>query len=413
MKKTICIFEDNGFENLYPLTYLRPIYELKCGIYSLLDKIKIYLGDNKYYHHSRNVLSSVLDEKYESIITSNFPDEDIIFINGKVLFNDKFKFDVLNLKPNEALVNNDDLLAAFISKDNIQKLIFDENGLLDFNKINLTKIEYDTITIKFPWDLVNNNSNEIINDFKLFNKSNNLNKKLDYVSIKNKKDIFISSSADISPFVYFDASEGPIIIDSNVKILSHTYLKGPIYIGKNSLVKANTSIYHGTSIGQFCKVGGEIEESIIHSYSNKQHDGFLGHSYLAEWINLGAGTNNSDLKNNYSKISVLLNGKNVFTNSQFVGVVIGDHTKTAINTKINTGSIFGIGCNIYGDGFPPKYLPSFSWGGSDEIINYEFDKFIETANIVMKRRNVELKDTYTKLLKLIYDKSLAEKQKVK
>ncbi|MDF1611407.1 MAG: putative sugar nucleotidyl transferase [Stygiobacter sp.] len=412
MKNNICIFEDNGFNELLPLTYLRTTFQLKCGILSLLDKIKIHFGRTKYYLIPRIILVDLLKKENENVLNKSLPNEDLLFINGRILINETIKKLILELKVNEVLKHDNNIIAAFISKDNISNIKFDKNGLPDFSSLKLNKQLCDNFLITYPWELVNNNSQEIINDFEKINKSNKSTKKFSLNSFVNKKDIFISSTAKVSSFVFFDASDGPILIDDNALILPHTYLKGPIYIGKNTLVKANSSIYHGTSIGEFCKVGGEIEESIIHSYSNKQHDGFLGHSYLAQWINLGAGTNNSDLKNNYSKISVLLNGKNVFTNSQFVGAIIGDHTKTSINTKINTGSIFGVACNIFTNDFPPKYLPSFSWCGKDKVSKYEFNKFLETAKVVMKRRNINISEAQIKLLKIVYEESTLEKTDV-
>ncbi len=409
MKNNICLFEDNHYKDLLPLTYLRATFQLKCGIFSLIDKIKIHFGKKKYYLLSRASHINILKQEYDNVLTNLLPEENLLFINGRTLINEKIKKLIINLKPNEALANDDNIIAAFVSKDNVSKIKFDENGLIDFNAINLNEQVCDNFLIQYPWELVNNNSSEIINDFEMINKTKKTTKKNSLISFINKKDVYISSTSNVSSFVFFDATDGPIYIDDHATILPYTFLKGPIYIGKNSLVKANSSIYHGTSVGEFCKVGGEIEESIIHSYSNKQHDGFLGHSYLAQWINLGAGTNNSDLKNNYSKISVLLNGEKVFTNSQFVGAIIGDHTKTSINTKINTGSIFGVACNIFTNDFPPKYLPSFSWCGKDQIIKYDFNKFLETAKVVMKRRNIILSEAQIELLKKVYEDSKVEK----
>ncbi|MDZ7763050.1 MAG: hypothetical protein U5K00_01300 [Melioribacteraceae bacterium] len=179
-----------------------------------------------------------------------------------------------------------------------------------------------------------------------------------------------------------DASEGPIFIDDDAQIFPNSYIVGPVYIGKKSLVKANTQIYHDTTIGPVCKVGGEIENSIIHSYSNKQHEGFLGHAYLGSWINIGASSNNSDLKNDYGKIKVLLNGNEIDTGLQFVGLIMGDHSKCAINSAFNTGTIVGVSCNIYGAGFPDRYIPSFSWGGSEGFREYHLRKAVEVAKIV-------------------------------
>jgi UDP-N-acetylglucosamine diphosphorylase/glucosamine-1-phosphate N-acetyltransferase len=199
-----------------------------------------------------------------------------------------------------------------------------------------------------------------------------------------------------------DASKGPIYIGKNAHIMSHAVVQGPSFIGEGSIIKMHAAIYHNTSIGEVCKVGGEVEESIIHSYSNKQHEGFLGHAYLGSWVNIGASTNNSDLKNNYANVDVYINGKHIDSGSQFVGLIMGDHSKTAINTMFNTGTVVGVSCNIFGAGFPAKYIPSFTWGGSDFLRTYHITKSLEVAKIVMKRRGIELSETEEKLLESVF-----------
>ena len=185
--------------------------------------------------------------------------------------------------------------------------------------------------------------------------------------------------------------------------MSHSFIQGPASIGNDSIIKKGATVYHNTSIGEYCKVGGEVESSVILSFTNKQHEGFLGHSYLGSWINIGAGTNNSDLKNNYENITVLLNGKPVDTGSRFVGLIMGDHSKTAINTMFNTGTIAGVSCNIFGEGFPPRYIPSFSWGGSAFLKQYDIKKSLDVAEIVMKRRNRELTPEEENMLRKVFE----------
>lgn len=410
MKKNICIFEDEFYKNLLPLVYLRPVYELKCGIFSLKEKIKYYFGKQNYFLRSRKLLQEYLREKYSNEVVNDLPDDETIFINGRILINHNLYRTISKLKINQALVTQGKIVAAFLDKENVKTLKSTKSDFYDFEKLTFEKIKVEAELINYPWNLINANVEEISKDFEYFKTKRKATNVFRNVILINRKNIFISKDATIFPFVTFDASKGPIIVDKDAKILSHSFIEGPAYIGKNSLVKAHTSIYHGTSIGEFCKVGGEIECSIIHSYSNKQHEGFLGHSYLASWINLGAGTNNSDLKNNYSKVSIMINGEQINSGSQFLGVIIGDHTKTAINTKINTGSVFGICCNIFGNDFPPKYLPSFSWGGSESISNYDFNKFIDTAQIVMSRRNIQLTLSEKILLQNIYELILNEKK---
>jgi UDP-N-acetylglucosamine diphosphorylase/glucosamine-1-phosphate N-acetyltransferase len=240
------------------------------------------------------------------------------------------------------------------------------------------------------WDLIRENGSEIVKDIDHLKKENLEfidSKKFNGINIINNEEVLISKNVIIKPGVVIDASNGPVYIDEYAFIYPNAVIEGPVCIGESAKIKAGASIYENVSIGKLCKIGGEVEDSVILSYSNKQHAGFIGHSYLGSWVNLGADTNCSDLKNNYSTVKVQLNGKAVDTESQLLGVIIGDHSKTAINTMFNTGTVVGFSCNIFGAGFPDKYIPSFSWGGSESLSTYDLDKSIATAKIVLNRRD--------------------------
>jgi UDP-N-acetylglucosamine diphosphorylase/glucosamine-1-phosphate N-acetyltransferase len=243
------------------------------------------------------------------------------------------------------------------------------------------------------WDIIDWNGEYLVNDLQMLDKGGQINGIVSPgVHLIEKESIFISKTAQLKPGVVVDASEGPVWIEEGVTVMPNATLEGPIYIGKNSLIKVGAKLYGNTTIGPVCKIGGEVEGCIVQGYSNKQHDGFLGHSYLGSWANLGADTNNSDLKNNYGKIQVLLNGRLMDTGKQFLGLIMGDHSKTAINTMFNTGTIVGVNCNIFGAGMPPRFVPSFSWGGADKLVEYRLDKIIEVAKIVMGRRKITFTD---------------------
>ena len=199
-----------------------------------------------------------------------------------------------------------------------------------------------------------------------------------------------------------DATEGPVYISKGVKIYPHTYVRGPVYIGEDSIILGG-KIRGGTSIGPKCKVHGEIAETIIHGYSNKAHDGFIGHSYICEWVNVGAGTITSDLKNTYGHVKVWIEGEMVDSGQMFIGSFIGDHSKIGIGTRLNTGTVIGVASNVFGNGFPPKYVPSFSWGGSESLSENKLDKVIQTAKIVMSRRDIEMAETDEMLLRKIFE----------
>ena len=213
------------------------------------------------------------------------------------------------------------------------------------------------------------------------------------------------SNIDVSSNNLFNDDDGPIIIEEDVVIMAGVMIKGPVHICKGSVIKMGAKIYGPTVIGPYCKVGGEVSNSIFLGYSNKAHDGFLGHSIIGEWCNIGAGTSNSNLKNDYSTVKMWNYDKQKFLDSklQYLGLYMGDHSKSAINTSFNTGTTIGVNCNIFGAGFPRNFIPSFSWGGSQGIKNYNIDKAIEVANKVMARRNVSLTKEYENLLRSVFN----------
>jgi len=269
----------------------------------------------------------------------------------------------------------------------------------------------DCPAVEFPWHLISNNETMLRQDARQF--------ELGTISPEStvspsaellvREQVHIGDGASIGAGVVIDASGGPVVIDAGATVMHQSIILGPSYIGKKSRIKIGAKIYENTSIGPVCKAGGEIEGSILAEYANKQHDGFLGHSYLAPWTNLGADTNTSDLKNNYSQVAMTLEGTEYKTGMMFLGLVMADHSKSGINTMFNTGSCVGVGCNLYGGGFPPKDIPSFSWGGADGMMEYDLEKFLETARRVVERRNVQLSDAERVLLRYIYEHTAGQR----
>ncbi|MEW6508418.1 MAG: GlmU family protein [Bacteroidota bacterium] len=412
MKQIICLFEDCGYRNLLPLVYLRPVYDLHCGILTLKEKIEKYFPKSHFVLHSRDYLRNVISERYSGYDYKISDNDEVIYVNGRLIVDKKIVNRISKLKTGEALTRSGEIIAAKLNVKFANQFLTSDYNLFDFQIENFSKTEFsDAKLIKYLWELIKLNGVELKRDFELLRKKSNIITRLNrHVVLINKKNIFIDKGTVVNPFVVMDASDGPIYIGRNVLILPHVTIKGPVYIGDNSLVKSHASIYHNTSIGKVCKVGGEIENSIIHSFTNKQHEGFLGNSYLGSWINIGASTNNSDLKNNYGEIELFINGKKVNSGEQFIGLIMGDHSKTAINTMFNTGTNVGVSCNIFGSGFPPKYIPSFSWGGSEWLRTYEIKKCIEVAKVVMKRRNVELSKHEELLLHNIFDITAHERK---
>ncbi len=413
----VCIFEGIYYSRLLPLVYTRPTYELRCGILTLKDKILNHFPDAKVTLHCRSYLAEHLAEIYPQYEINTISNEDTcLFINGRIIADEDFlnKVDVNN--PNDILyVNGDQIVAAKVSGSKLNDLknsLHDLFTLSDFD--GLFKKQVDVKLINYPWDLINNNADQIEKDFNYLTR--NVDKKINGkiysgVHLLDENNIYIGEGTSIKPGVVLDAENGPIYIGKGVKILPNVVIEGPAFIGDKTIVKISAKIYEGTSIGEVCKVGGEVENSIIHSYSNKQHEGFLGHSYLGMWVNIGADTNNSDLKNNYGSVKVYINGDLIDSGSQFVGLTMGDHSKTGINTMFNTGTVVGVSCNIFGSGIPPKYVPSFSWGGADMLTTYDLDRSLEVAKRVMARRNMSMSPAEEKLFRKVFDLTREERRK--
>jgi UDP-N-acetylglucosamine diphosphorylase/glucosamine-1-phosphate N-acetyltransferase len=341
-----------------------------------------------------------------------------LFINGRVIVDEKFiKAIPLDGEQDIVYVKDDSVVAARVGGQKLKSLKSHLNGIFsisDFDGLQVRQV--DVTMIQYPWELIKNNGSQLRADFDLLKKTQSKKKtskkKFPGVYILNEKNVVIGDGAIIKPGVVIDAENGPVYIGKNVQIMSFSTIIGPAYIGDGSVVKIGAKIYEDCSIGPVCKVGGEIEASIIHGYSNKQHDGFLGHSYLGAWVNCGAGTVTSDLKNNYSSVKVYVNGNPVDSKMQFAGVTIGDHSKTAINSTFNTGTVIGVSSNVFGTGFPPKYVPSFSWGAAGETFTtYNIDKAISVARKVMIRRGIELSDPEEKLFRKIFDLTTDERRK--
>ncbi len=404
--KQICIYEDEKVSNFNPLVYLRPIYELRCGIFTLREKIEKRLNGLSPILHTRKFMEDFLREENTEYRVNDFNYEKILFLNGRTLFHDNFYSDIENIEEERMFLINGKIAAAYLSQTSFGEIV-KSNHALDFNELlhKIPSSEIEGKMFEYPWELVYANGAEIVNDYSRFfslDNSADVNT-LPGVFTVGGNNIYIGNNCNIMPTVVLDASHGPIVIDDEVEIMPQSTILGPVYIGKKSKIKIGAKIYHDTTIGEICKVGGEVENSIIHSFSNKQHDGFLGHSYLGQWVNLGAGTNNSDLKNNYGEITVKINRRPVKTGLQFVGLIMGDHSKSAIGTQFNTGTVVGISSNIFGQGFPPRYIPSFSWGGAEFLKEYKLEKSLEVAELVMGRREQELTPTLKRLFQNIFD----------
>ncbi|HIE16429.1 MAG TPA: glucose-1-phosphate thymidylyltransferase, partial [Bacteroidales bacterium] len=300
----------------------------------------------------------------------------------------------------ESVLLSDNLLVACRSTNNISDLL----AINDFSRFTSTQINASFSAIQYPWDIFSLNGKVLENDFLRLtahkqsfpiSTSNNL---------INAKNIFAEPGVQME-YATLNAQEGFIYIGKNVHIMEGTVIRGSLAMLENSVLKIGTKIYGPTTIGPHSKIGGENNNIVVTGFSNKAHDGFLGNAVIGEWCNLGAGSNNSNLKNNYAEVKVWNYTQQRFirTGLQFCGLIMGDHSKSAINTSFNTGTVVGVSANIYGAGFPRNFIPSFSWGGAHGIIEYNFNKAMEVAKIVMNRRNINLSEQDISLLKHIFD----------
>ncbi len=417
MPTHICIFEDNFYSRLLPLVYFRPVYNLKCGTFSLREKIQRQYGDVPVMLHCRPYLADVLRQQDPKATVNELSPKEYLFFNGRVIADEKLvKAIPLKAAADTVYTTGDQVVAARVSREMSTRW---SGGVPDFFSAadfdGMERKEVDATIVNYSWDLVNNNGAQLRADWaflsKLLKGNKIKGKLLPGVHLVNKKNIFVGSGSVVKPGVVIDAEGGPVYIGRNVTILPQSTIIGPVSIGDGSTIKAGAKLYEDTTIGPMCKIGGEVEASIVHGYSNKQHDGFLGHSYLGEWVNLGAGTTNSDLKNNYGPVKVFVSGELVDSGSQFVGASIGDHTKTAINSVLNTGAVVGAACNIFGRGVPPRFVPSFSWGGSgDSFTTYDLARAVEAAKRVMSRRAIALSEADAALFRKVFELTREERR---
>jgi UDP-N-acetylglucosamine diphosphorylase/glucosamine-1-phosphate N-acetyltransferase len=412
----ICLFEDINYQNFEPLVFTRPVYDLLCGIDSLKNKIIRNYPDAKVSLQCRPYLTEIVQRQNPNYLVNKIEDNECLFINGRIIA-PKNLAEILPLIPSEdkIFVNDETVVAAYLSGENLKHKIAHIKDL--FSVSDFSDLPGKILNVKlagYLWDLIYNNGNQIVEDFQYLikiRKENFVNKVDSTVHILHKQNVFIGKNVTIKPGVVLDASNGPIIISDDAFIFPNAVIEGPCFIGKETKIKSGATIYENTSIGNVCKVGGEVEQSIFMDYSNKQHAGFIGHSYIGSWVNLGADTNNSDLKNNYSKIKIKLSNREVETGSQFLGLLIGDHSKSAINTMFNTGTVVGFSCNIFSTGFPDKFVPSFTWGGDSSSVTYDIKKAIETATIVMNRRKIEFEHRDEAMFNFVFELTKTDREK--
>jgi len=378
-----------SWKSFLPLTFTRPVSELRAGILTIRQKWE------KLLHTSCSWLTeSYLREKYPVKIS----DKNLL-LNSTVLPDAELLAAINRLPSGTSLVSEGILIACSL----------DENGLQafargDYDTENEQNYSEKLTRIVYPWDLFEMNGDLIGNDFELIT-SGRTPQPLNDTNTLLKPDMIFAEEGVSMDAVTLNATNGPIYLGRDSEIMEGTVIRGPFALCHESVVKMNAKIYGPTTIGPMSMVGGEIKNSVFLGLSNKAHDGYLGNAVIGEWCNIGADTNNSNLKNNYAQVKLWSYTKEAFidTGLQFCGMIMGDHSKCSINTMFNTGTVVGVFANIFGSGFPRNFIPSFSWGGPSGMSEYKLEKAFEVAEIVMMRREIELDAVEQKILKTIFE----------
>ena len=381
------LFDGTVRNALLPFTFTRPVADIRVGILTIREKWEMHLG-----YTTTSLTEEYLMEKFPMVEM-----EENIMINASFLPNEILVEMVLNLEKNQAIIYGEEIV-AFYTNDTQEEIDFDKYDLIDY--------EDDVIQIQNTWDIFEKNDVAIRDDFDFITqdrKSQPIPKSVNVIASEN---IFIEEGAKLE-FVTLNASTGPIYIGKNTEIMEGSVIRGPFALCEEAQVKLATKIYGATTVGPHCRVGGEVNNSVLFGYSNKGHDGFLGNSVLGEWCNIGADSNNSNLKNNYDEVRLWSYETEGFakTGLQFCGLMMGDHSKCGINTMFNTGTVVGVSTNIFGSGFPRNFVPSFSWGGASGFTTYVTKKAFETAKIVMSRRKVEFTEEDAKIFEHIFEET--------
>jgi UDP-N-acetylglucosamine diphosphorylase/glucosamine-1-phosphate N-acetyltransferase len=381
------LFDGTVRNALLPFTFTRPVADIRIGILTIREKWERHLGTT-----TTTLTEEYLSEKFPMVEM-----EENVMINASFLPNDVLAEMVMNLEPNQFILKGEEVI-AFYSKDTQEEI--------DFDNYEIVEYEDECLTVAHTWDIFSKNDAAIREDFELLTEDRKSQPIPKSVNVINPENIFIEEGAKLE-FVTLNASSGPIYIGKNSEIMEGAMIRGPFALCEGAQVKLGAKVYGATTIGPECRIGGEVSNCVLMGYSNKGHDGFLGNSVLGEWCNIGADSNNSNLKNNYEPVKLWSYETGGFekTGLQFCGLMMGDHSKCGINTMFNTGTVVGVSANIFGSGFPRNFVPSFSWGGASGFTTYLTKKAFETAKIVMSRRHIEFSEQDAAILEHVFEET--------
>ncbi|NOU60436.1 GlmU family protein [Marinifilum caeruleilacunae] len=383
------LFDDGAWNELLPLTFTRPVSEVRVGILTIREKWEQLL----------KVDFSFLTQDYLSEKYSLKKEELNILINGSVIPNGELIEAIQKLKDGELLMADKTVLAARLQADEITLV---QKEKIESEKIVAFSGEFDRVLKSY--DIFSLNDKILREDFKLLTEGKESQAIPESVNVQGKENIFIEEGAKVE-FASLNAEKGPIYIGKGAEIMEGVLVRGPLAMCEHAVLNMGAKVYGATTLGPYCKAGGELNNVVMFGYSNKAHDGFLGNAVLGEWCNIGADTNNSNLKNNYSQVKLWNYVTQNFarTGLQFCGTIMGDHSKLGINTMLNTGTVIGVSANVFGAGFPRNFIPSFSMGGNHGFKEYRLNATFEVADLVMQRRGKAFDDTEKRILTHIFE----------
>jgi UDP-N-acetylglucosamine diphosphorylase/glucosamine-1-phosphate N-acetyltransferase len=385
------LFDDEGRHALLPFTHTRPVSDIRCGILTMRERWEKLLGCS-----TGTLTSKFLREIYPLETAA-----ENTWISG-ALVGTPALLEAIQAMPAESVLKQGEEVIAIRSVKGIVELRSQQAG-----DQNLQEISYDAPYLKLrqKWDIFSLNEQAIRIDFELLTAGRTSAPIPEGITVAGHENIFLEEGARVQPGTVINATVGPVYVGKGAEIMEGCLMRGPLALCADAVLKMGAKLYGGTTIGPGCKVGGEVSNTVFFANSNKGHDGFLGNAVIGEWCNLGADTNSSNLKNNYDTVKIWdeYSARSISTGLTFCGLLMGDHSKCGINTMFNTGTVVGVSCNIYGGNFPEKFIPSFSWGGSEGSVTYNFTRAMDTARRMMARRHKELSPAEEKAFKAVFD----------
>ena len=414
--KYLCIFEDDAIEGLLPIIEMRSVYQLRLGAKTIHRRIWDKMGRPARAFHVRPYLAEYLASQFNVPVNTLPEGASALFINGRMASAPssfyKMLMEVMRTeRESKVFLQGDDVVAAWIPEAPANMLNREAITREVFEKAEEVQVSHDVVMIRHLWNLLDLLHDALLDDVQdliqyipsLDRASSHIDR---HATIINPADIYLARNVQIASGAILNATDGPIYVDAGARIMESAIVKGPMYIGPQSVIKAQANIEQ-SAVGPVCKVAGEVHSAIFQSYTNKAHAGFVGNSYIGAWCNLGADTNTSNLRNDYAQVTLYSEKLGIFepTGRQFLGLIMGDHSKCGINSMFNTGTLVGVSCNLYGGGFQQRYIPSFSWGSPQGGLEpYRIDKAIQVAERVMARRNIELTESERAVLHRTFDK---------